>query len=97
MRGEGIEDILNWHYPDPYQKPRKTMKYLTVLLPCALAPYLFFVFLLKDLNPLFWPEPAIQISLAATAGFYILAVLIMRGLDAEQREADKYFNDRTHE
>lgn len=73
------------------------MKTLKLIGACLCAVYIVFLFLTKEFNPFQWPSLAITLCVVVYLGLLYVCIIVQRGIDADQKENDKYFENHTNE
>ena len=73
------------------------IKIINLIGATGAAVYLVFIFISRDLNPLQWPFLLQMMALATFFPLLIIGIIVQNGIEKDTKEADKYFEDRTHE
>lgn len=73
------------------------MRIINTLGACLATVYIIFLVITKQINPAEWASLTYYLASALFVGLFCISLIIQRGLDKNQREVDKYFEDHTHE
>jgi len=73
------------------------MKYLNIFGSMLCLVYVIFALFTHNVNPNEWPVWVWYVSGACWVALVVLCVIIQNGIEADQREGDKYFEDHTNE
>lgn len=73
------------------------MKIINLAGSCLCATYIIFLFITKQINPCDWTRLAWALAGAFFCGLLCVCIIVQRGIDKQNKDNEKYFEDKTHE